>query len=142
MALDLTAKLVAAQARKAKAEASISDDDRAEIAARDELARLDGESREAERTARDLDLSRRLDAARELLGDGVALIAVSPKEFDDTFIVRRDGKAHAKWNKALAEIASGNRKIDQAEEARKYAVACVFDWNGIIDSSSSPLTSP
>jgi hypothetical protein len=54
------------------------------------------------------------------------------KGYPDTFIMRRDGKAHSMWVKQIETIAR-SKKGDTQEATRKYAVACVYDWNGITD---------
>jgi hypothetical protein len=133
MATDWAARIASAKADLETAKAAISEEDRAEIEARDELSKTLEARQAEERTKRDLELSRRLDAAKEILGENTPLITVSPKGYTDTFIVRRDGQAHAKWKKAIQEKSSGNKKIDSEEEERKYAASAIYDWNGITD---------
>src|SRR6266571_3834875 len=93
--IDLTAKREAAKAALDAAKAALTDDDKSEIAVREEIASLEEERQTVEQTKRDVDLARRLDAAQESLGESAKMRSVSPKEFDDTFIVVRNGKAYS-----------------------------------------------
>lgn len=138
MAIDMAARIAAAKAAKADAEAKISDDDKAEIEAREELATIDAERVAIEKQRRELDLARRFDAAREQLGEDALIESVAIEGREDTFIVQCDAKAHSKWEKELAEAAT-NKKLDKTEVSRNYAVAVVIDWNGITDFGPTSL---
>jgi hypothetical protein len=120
-----------AKVRLANAQAALSDEDRAEQTARDELARVEAETEAAEQEKRKLDLDRRLDAAKDS-DPNAAFRAVGVKGFPDTFIIKRSGKAHAQWTKRLSAQAQG-KQIDPNEIARDYALAVVYDWNGVQD---------
>ncbi len=138
--IDLTAKREAAKAALDAAKAALTDDDKSEIAVREEIASLEEERQTVEQTKRDVDLARRLDAAQESLGESAKMRSVSPKEFDDTFIVVRNGKAYSDFRAGLQAIGQG-KKLSQSELERKYAVACIYDWNGHTDFSEI-LTAP
>jgi len=122
-------KLAAAKARLEAAKASLSDADRAEIEGRDQVAQIETEARAEELRKRDLDLDRRLDAAREALGEKAGLEAVAIESFPDTFIVQRNSKAHAKWAEDIAKVSQSG-KGDRATIHRAYAVTAIYDWNG------------
>ncbi len=115
-----------------KAKAALTDADRAEIAQREELATLQREREKQEFIKREVELERRLDEARETLGVDVKVKGVMVREFSDTFIVKRNGKAHATWSDAIAKAAQ-NKSIDRATIHRNYAVAVVHDWSGLHD---------
>lgn len=138
--MDLTKKLAEAKMRLDEAKAAITEDDREEIAQRAELAQIEEERRDAERLRRDLDLERRLSKARDTLGD-VKMKAVTVKEFPDTFIVVRKGKAHAAWTESMSNAAHSKlqgQKIDRGAINRKYATEVVYDWNGTTDFDANP----
>lgn len=124
--MDFKARIEAKKKERDAALAALSDDDKTEIADRAALAKLDEEVAEAKIAARDLDLARRLDALQEQ-HPGVKFRTVVVKNFDDTFIVRHDQVAFAKWQRAI------NRKGDHEDDTRAYAVAAVVDWNGRTD---------
>jgi hypothetical protein len=122
-------KLTQAKAKLEEAQASLSDANRAEQAARAELEAIEAETQALAREKRDLDLARRLDASQETLGEKAVLRAVAIQNYPDTFIVRRNGKAHADWTDRVSAANSG-KKIDLQQAARQYAAMCVCDWNG------------
>ncbi len=134
-------RIAAAEARRKSAEASITEADRVEIEARAKLVRAEEEARKAEEEARDLDIARRLDAARERLGVPVAPLVLP--ESDHSFIVRApksgEYKAHMEGLSRVfsAELGAGKAKMSNEEVNRTYAVAVVDDWNGITDFSGS-----
>lgn len=125
----LAARLAATIAKRDASRLLLSADDVAEQAMRDDIAKGEEENREALAAKRSLDLARRLDAAADKAGNPALVRALSIKGFDDTFIVRRNGAAHAKWEKMMGDSMS-NSKIDQAEVKARYASASVADWNG------------
>lgn len=125
----LAARLAATTQRRDAARALLTPDDVAEQTMRDDIAKGEEEEREALAAKRALDLARRLDAAIEKAGNPALVRPLSVKGFVDTFIVRRNGAAHAKWEKAMGDALS-NSKIDQAETKKRYASASVVDWNG------------
>ena len=126
----------AAVARLQKAESALSDEDKDEIAAREEIAQIEERATEAERKRRELDLDRRMELARVTL-EGSALEGVTIQGFPDTFIVRRDGKAYATWVAAIKSEANG-KKIDRAEIDRTLVKSCLYDWNGFTDFDVNP----
>lgn len=134
--MDLEKKRAAALARLDAAKSALSEDDLAERAAREEIAQLEADAAETERKARELDLERRLDRARETLGEAAKLKAVSIREYPDTFIVMRDGKAHGAWQAALEAASLGKKGFSRQEANRRYAAASVYDWNGQNDFTS------
>jgi hypothetical protein len=125
----LAARLAATTARRDAARALLTPDDVAEQAMRDDIAKGEEEEREALAAKRALDLARRLDAAGDKIGNAALVRALSIKGFDDTFIVRRNGPAHAKWEKTMGDALT-NSKIDQVESKKRYASQSVVDWNG------------
>lgn len=133
---DWKARIAAAQAARDAAQAKITPEDRDEQAAREELARLNGERRTAEKERRRLDLDRREDAARDTLGPKAQLRQHDAEEDAPgagTFILRYPGpKAVEEWQKALNRGAQTN-KHDNTELNRNFAAASVYDWNGHTD---------
>ncbi len=118
--------------------ARLSKDDLDEIAEREELAKIEEATAAAKADARDLDLDRRLDAAREKHGADAKLTPVTIQGYDDTFIVKLNGVAYKKWDKTLHD-AGGNAKIDPQEERRKLVAASLADWNGETDFSTTSI---
>jgi CRP-like cAMP-binding protein len=110
------------------ARALMTSADRDEVKAREEIAKLEDEEREAVAERRALDLARRFEAAADKVG-AETIRPLSIKGFPDTFIVERNGGAHAAWSKSIADSVS-NKKIDRAEVDRKYAREAIRDWNG------------
>jgi 23S rRNA G2069 N7-methylase RlmK/C1962 C5-methylase RlmI len=134
---DLLAK---AEARREAAKSALSEDDIKEIELRNRIAEIEAEAEAEERKARNLDLDRRLEAAREALGDKAGLEAVAIEGFKDTFVIQRQSKAHSKWAEDIAKAASPNSKLDRATVNRAYAVAAVYDWNGEIGGENPEFT--
>lgn len=130
--MNLKERIAAEKAALEKAKAALSEDDRAEIAMREELAQLQAQRELEERAKREVELERRLDSAREELGDEIKVKGVSVREFPDTFVIMRNGKAHAAWSDAISKAVQ-NKNADRAAIHRKYAIAVVYDWNGIND---------
>jgi hypothetical protein len=121
----------------AKAQGLLSEDDRTEQSEREELARVEAEEQDAKRAARDLDLARRLDDAREKTPGG-KFGTVLIEGYDDSFIVKLNGIAYKKWDKTINDAAS-NAKIDPQEERRKLVAASMVDWNGETDFGPTGL---
>lgn len=133
MAIDWKARLEAAKAAKAAAEAAFSDDDRAEAQARAEEETILAAARKLAAEKLEIDLARREDAAREALGPRIPVRRLVLEDLGHSMIVRApSAKAHQTWEKQIAESA-GNSKIDRAEVTRNYALACVYDWDGATD---------
>ena len=130
-------------AKKALVDAGklLSDVDREEVNDREELERLESSKLEREAEARDLDLARRLDAAREKHGEAAKLTPVSIQGYTDTFIVKLNAVAYKKWDKTIND-AAGNAKIDPQEERRKLVAASMADWNGETDFSPTSMSGP
>jgi hypothetical protein len=133
----IKARIEAAKAARLAQEAKLSTADREEIADREELAREEAAKLAAEEEARDLDLARRMDAAREKHGDAAKLAPVSIQGYADTFIVKLNGVAYKKWDKSIND--SSNGKIDPQEERRKLIAASMEDWNGETDFGTTSL---
>ena len=132
----LEARIQARKAELDKAKAVLSDSDRTEIEQREQLALIDAEVEEEKRKARDLDLARRLDAARERLGETSKVRAIAIEGFEDTFVIVYDPKAHGKWTEDVSKAATKNES--RAKANRDYAVAVVCDWNGHVRSDDDP----
>lgn len=128
--MDLQQRLAAAQAKRAAAEAAITDDDRAEQELRDKIAAEESAALAAADAKRALDAERYLDATRAEFGDAAALKIVSVKSFPDTFIVKRNGQAHARWHTRLTDGSRNGKKIDSIALGLDYALAAVVSWNG------------
>lgn len=113
---------------------------REEIEGREEYERTKAEREAADRVLRDLDLARRLEALQDA-NPGARYEVVCPDTWPDTFIVRYDAAAHAKWEasvdadaKAEARGKNGKHlKVDMVKAQRDYAVAVIEDWNGLTD---------
>lgn len=139
--MDLTSRKAAAAARLEQAKSALSDGDLSEIAERAEIDKLEDEAKAEESKRRELELARRLDSAREALGPDAGLEAVAIIGFPDTFIVRRDGKAHAKWHAAMIKSHRPDSKIEPLTVSLTYAVAVVHDWNGNVrDDNDAEFT--
>jgi len=127
-------RLAAAKARLAAAKAATSDEARKHREMRSELARVEAEARAEERARLRDDLDQRIEA----LDSETKCEGLMVEEFDDTFIVVRNGKAHADWQNSLRRAAKANKSpIDSDTINRRYAIACVVDWNGINDFDSN-----
>lgn len=137
--MDLAARIQQSKARVAAAKATLNDDDRAELEQRDELERLEAEAEEEKQKARRLDVERRLDAAKTVLGENAPIVPVLIKGFDDSFLVQRDNKAHQKWI-TMTQNSASNPNIDRGALARAYAVAVVYDWNGVVGGDDPEFT--
>jgi hypothetical protein len=139
--MDLTQKKAAAQAKLDAAKAALTDEDRDELNQRVEIAKIETETEEEERRLRNLDLERRLDSAKDALGESV-VEALSVDGFPDTFIIQRNGRAHGKWEDDMSSLnhpdRNKNRKLDRASIYRNYAVECIYDWNGRLVDGSDP----
>lgn len=138
--MDLTERLQEAKARKQLAEEAITEGDRIEIAQRQELANIEEEARKVELKRRQLDLDRRVDAARQALGPEIPVRGILMDEYPDSFVVMADGVAHAKWSNAIA-MFNAVGKGDRLEIGREYARAVVYDWNGeVFGDDATELT--
>lgn len=135
--MDLKAKLDAAKQRLADVKARLTEEDQKDIQSFQELADLEAEREAEERKQRNLDLDRRMLAAQAALGPEVKIEAVSVQEWPDTFIVKRNGRAHAAWTQATTNAATaaanGKKDVDRASINRKYAIQVIYDWNGRTD---------
>ncbi|SRR6266404_869447 len=128
----LDARLATAKARLAAAKSAFTDEDREARALRTEIAQREAEAEEAEREKLAEDLEVRLELARAE-NPGKTFRAVMMKTFPDTFIVFRNGKAHAAWTDAITravQASAQGKNIDRAPINREYALRCTFDWNG------------
>ena len=135
---ELRARLATTRSARELAEAAVNDDDRAEIALREELAKEAAATREAGRVKRELDLARRLDAAADALGPGVILRELAIKDSDATFILKNPGAdAYRAWEQAMTTASvkakAKGGKVDDEAMTRNFAAAAVYDWNGITD---------
>ena len=130
----LDERIAAAEKKKAATEAAYTDADRAEKAKRDRLATLEAETLAAYVVKRDLDIARRLDAAREDLDDDVRICDVIIEGTEHTFIVKDPGaKAYIEWEKSIKKSGTKGSGVDGAQVTRTLALVAVHDWNGITD---------
>jgi hypothetical protein len=134
-------RIEAARAALAVETKRLSPADMVEIAEREELAKVERERAEAKAVERELDLDRRLDAARDKHGPAAKFKTVMIQDGDDTFIVTLNAVAYKKWDKSINDGAS-NSKIDPQEERRKLVAASVVDWNGETDFGPTSLNGP
>lgn len=119
--------------RRRLAGAKMSDADAAEVALRAELASLRDARADEERKARDLDLDRREDAAREALGPKAKISQYVVKDAtDDTFILVHVPAAYAAWDRAM----NSQKKQDLVELRLAYVKAGIHDWNGHTDPTA------
>ncbi len=137
--MDLKARLAEEKALLEKAKAALTEDDRAEIALREEIALVQMQREQEELAKLEIDLERRLDVARQSLGDSLKVAGVIARGYSDSFVVMRNGKAHATWTQSMAK-AQQNKNADRDDINRKYAMAVVYDWNGIIDFDSNAVS--
>lgn len=133
--MTLVEQIEAAKARLAAANAAITSADDEEIKTREELAKTLAEADERETEKARLDAERRKDLLEDVKPGTYAIVMA--KGFSDTFILRRNGKAHSNWVKRISPAASGGKAIDTEAAARDYAVAVVVDWNGLQDFDSN-----
>jgi hypothetical protein len=128
-------RLAAARARQAAA--ALSADDQSEIDGRAAAAKAEAEADEAEAVKRNLDLARRLDAAR-MAKPADTFRAFGIKGWPDTFVIRRNGAAFAAWQTAertaMATESPTARAAQIAEARLQYAQGSVYDWNGRVIS--------
>lgn len=134
-------RIDAAKERRVKALA-VLEESAEERAQRHELARIESEAEEAEREESWARLERRVDVAREADPNG-AYAPLMVECFPDTFVIRRNSKAHARWRdktiRASAMRASGQKGAgDPLAIDRDYAIECVHDWNGQSDFDANP----
>lgn len=129
-------KLAKAKLRLEKAKGTLSESDRKEIEQREQLAKIEAEIAEENRKARELKLDRQLDDAKTALGENAGLVALAIEGMPDTFIVRRNSKAHARWVDEMAKAVAN--KGDRAKVNRDYAVAVVYAWNDDIGNDDDP----
>jgi hypothetical protein len=134
--MNIKDQLEAAKSRLAVAQGAISKEDLQEQADRAELARLTAEAEATELSRRKLDLDRRLDAAREKLPAETAVVGVMVQGYPDSFVVRRNGEAHASWLKA---VTKGGEKADTLKLGRDYALRAIYDWNGVVEPAGEDL---
>lgn len=134
MDLKLQARIDAAKQKLAEVKARLTEEDQAEIAALKELADIKAECEQEELKQRNLDLDRRVLAAQEALGPDAKIEGLAVQEFSDTFIVKRNGRAHAQWTRAMTNAAAtGKKDVDREAINRKYAIQVIYDWNGHTD---------
>jgi hypothetical protein len=130
--MDHKDRLEAARARKAAAEAALSEADALEIEQRAEVERIEEDARALETKKRDLSLTQRLELAREAMPEA-KLRGVAIQEFPDTFVVRYKPAAHSAFlgSQRQAQMADQQGKRgDWVTGRRQYALATVVDWNG------------
>lgn len=130
---NLKAQIEEAKARRDKALGAISEDDKAEIADREQLAKFRAEEHDALETAKRLDLDRREEAARAIWGQHVE--GVMPEHREDTFIVRDPGPAaYTAYMAKLTKLVGKDK--DMLQLHLEYAAASVVDFNGMTDMNA------
>lgn len=134
----LRAKVSQAEAALDAARNAVTEEDRAEMELRAQLARLEEERLAEERSRRAVDLARRFEEA-QTAHPTARLAKLSIKNYPDSFIVKHDPRAFTKWQQeARVRIAThGKKGISQEESTLNYAIAAVLDWNGITDWSAT-----
>lgn len=121
-----------AKKRLAESRAAFTPEMRESARLRRERAQIEQEQKDEDRARIRENLECRLDQAKADLGDESCVEGLMIKTFPDTFIVRRNGKAHAAWLDATARShANGGKRQDRTEMHKKYAMAVVYDWNGV-----------
>ena len=126
--MNIAEQLAAEQAKIDALDKAMSPADKAEIEAREELAKKREEREEKARTLRGLDLARREDAAREK-GGGAAFRSLDLEASvpgAGTFILRTPN-AQA-WNAFRKAI--GDAQADHASAYRSFAIATIQDHDG------------
>lgn len=124
--MDIKARIEAERAALEAARARLTEDDRAEMQAREELARIVEERREVETRVRELDLQRRLDAVRERLGEAAHVATVAIEGREDTYVIAHNEQAFQRWSRTI----NSAKKPDREAAARDLAKAVIQDWNG------------
>jgi hypothetical protein len=131
--VNLDERIAKAREDLAKAKAAFTDEDREFMQKRRELAAIEEEREEEERARREASLEKRLAATAEALGDEALFEGLMINSFPDTFIIVRNGKAHAAWMDATTRShAGGGKPADRTSIHRAYAMKCIRDWNGIV----------
>jgi hypothetical protein len=126
--IDWKARLAASEKLRADAEASLTSDEKDEIAFREAESKNKAVARDIAEQKRDLDVAHRLEAAIERRGkDDVRPVVI--KGSPHSFIVKANSAAHSTWETKIAESAT-NKKLRKPEINREYAVASIEDWNG------------
>lgn len=144
--MDLKTRRAQAEKRLADLRANVTPEALAERTERAEILRLESEADEEERAqARD-----RLDArveAYKAKNPGAKVEGLMIESFPDTFVIERNGRAHAQWTEQaqrMAQAGATGRKHtgdDRNTNNRKYAVQCVVNWNGAdLDEKSAELS--
>ncbi len=136
----LEARLAAAKARYDAA--APSEEEKAARDLRRKIAQLEADAESAERERLVDDLDARVDAARIADPKG-RFLGIMSKTFADTFIIQRNGQAHASWTAAtsafLVDKAQGKRTAaDSVQIDRDYVLGCVYDWNGRTEFDTDP----
>jgi hypothetical protein len=134
----LRAKLHQVQVEHDVGKDAFSEADREEIEIRKQIAATEDAVHDQARARRKLDLDRRLEAVQETFPKA-KLAPVMIKGFEDTFIVKHDGKAYARFQQeAVTRNSSGGKKGPTFEESKlEYAMAVIVDWNGTTDWSAA-----
>lgn len=142
-------EILTAKRDAAKADASrprLTDADKEEAKLRAEIAAFEATAKAADAEARGLDLARREDAAREVLGPKVP-VSTLEGEADGhahTFVLRYAGsRAFATWENGIGLSHLGSKdpqtrkKVDRADVNKTFALASVYDWNGTLVTPGS-----
>jgi len=133
----LRAELEQAKTAAKAASSVLSDEDRDEIELRQKIADANAEREQVELEQRELDLDRRFDAAKEAFPDQ-PLKKLLIESYPDTFILKHNRAAYARWEDETAKSVS-NKRLKRPDIFRRWAVAMVIDWNG--KDLSDPLKS-
>ena len=129
----LAARVKAAQAKASAAATSLSQDDRDEIAAREEEAKALDAVRVAAREARLLALARAADDARDRYKQNLidTLDVEDSAEGAGSYVLRNP--PHADLTEWQARIAETQDAKQRDRLARNFAMACVITWIEVID---------
>jgi hypothetical protein len=108
--------------------------EREDIDALAERDKLRNERLANESARRDVEIERRLDAAREVLGEDIRIGTVIVEGTEHSFIVKDPGaKAYLQWEKDVQRSRIKGTGVDLAQVTRTIALVAVHDWNGITD---------
>ena len=114
-------RIAAAEARKAAAEALLTDADRVEAQDRAKLAQLEAEEAAARMAALRLEIARQVDAARE--AKPRRLDEFIPDGADVAFVVGAGtAREYSAWER---DVATASKRVDAT---RAFAAACVVAW--------------
>lgn len=132
MAKDWKAEIERERALLAKS--AITPEEQAAIDGRAEAEKIRAQRKANEDARRDEDLARRLDDAREALGDDVRVADVIIEGTEHTFIVKDPGaKAYIQWENDIKRSQVKGSGVVGSTVTRTLALVAVYDHNGVTD---------